>query len=75
MYTTIDLATRLGLSPQTLRRWRMWGHGPRYHRLGGPRSRALYRQEEVERWLAEREAGSTSEEAARAQVAAAAGQG
>lgn len=69
--TTFDLAEFLSIAPQTIRRWRHRGVGPRYHRLGGPRSRVLYDPAEVARWLATREAGSTSEESARAAVAAA----
>ncbi|MFC1482291.1 helix-turn-helix transcriptional regulator [Myxococcota bacterium] len=71
--TTHDLGQLLNLADQTIRHWRHDGRGPRYHRLGGPRSRVLYDPEEVERWLAEREAGSTSEESARAQMAARSG--
>ena len=64
MLTTPMLAKRLHLAEQTVRRWRHESRGPKYIRLGGLRSRVLYREEDVERWLAEREAGSTSEGAA-----------
>ncbi len=73
--STADLAAHLGIAEQTVRHWRHRGHGPRYHRIGGPRSRVIYDPAEVERWLAEREAGSTSEESARNQVAAAGSEG
>lgn len=73
-YTTRTLAQWLHLAEQSVRRMRHEARGPKYIRLGGPRSRVLYREEDVEAWLAEREAGSTSEESARAQVAAAAGE-
>ena len=68
--TTHQLAAQLGITPQTLRRWRMDGRGPRYARLGGPRSMAVYREADVDDWLESRLRSSTSDEAARAATAA-----
>ena len=52
----------IGVKPQTLRAWRCRGHGPKYIRLGGPRGRAVYDVDELDRWLIERTFRSTSEE-------------
>ena len=40
-----ELATRWGLKPRTLERWRSIGHGPRFLRLGG---KVAYRLEDIE---------------------------
>lgn len=61
--TTMDLANRLNLKPQTIRLWRMIGQGPRYIRLGGLRGRVLYRLGDVEEWERSRLFNNTSEEA------------
>jgi phage terminase Nu1 subunit (DNA packaging protein) len=63
--TTKELASMLGISEATVRKWRHLGIGPRYIRLGKIRGRAVYSMAAVESWLAENEAGSTSEELAR----------
>lgn len=61
--TTVTLAKKLGLRPQTIRKWRVLGCGPPYLRLGtGLRSRALYNIESVEKWLNERSFQSTAAE-------------
>jgi hypothetical protein len=65
-------ALLLGLKPQSLRIRRMRGNGgPPFIRLGGPSSRAFYREEDVTRWLAERPS-YTSTSAERAALHAAA---
>ena len=60
---TNNAAKIVGVQPQTMRAWRCRGRGPRYTRLGGARGRCVYNVDELERWLAERTYGSTSEEA------------
>ncbi len=60
---TKNAAERIGVKPQTLRTWRCRGCGPVYTRLGGPRGRAVYDVDELDRWLSERTFRSTSEEA------------
>jgi hypothetical protein len=39
------VARRWGISPRTLERWRWYGTGPRYLKIGG---RVLYRLEDIE---------------------------
>jgi len=75
LLSTQDLARYIGVAEGTIRKWRWAGRGPVYTRLGGSRGPCRYRPEDVESWLREREAGSTSEESARAQVAAAGSEG
>ncbi|MGE0854389.1 MAG: helix-turn-helix transcriptional regulator [Hyphomicrobiaceae bacterium] len=60
--TTIEVAGMLRISRRTLERMRVEGTGPRYLKVGpGKRSRVLYRQQDVEDWLAKFNFGSTSE--------------
>lgn len=60
--TTIEVAEMLRISRRTLERMRVEGTGPRYLKVGpGKRSRVLYRQADVEEWLARFQYGSTSE--------------
>ena len=60
--TTIEVAEMLRISRRTLERMRVEGTGPRYLKVGpGKRSRVLYRQADVEDWLARFQFGSTSE--------------
>ena len=60
--TTIEVAEMLRISRRTLERMRVEGTGPRYLKVGpGKRSRVLYRQSEVDAWLARFDFGSTSE--------------
>lgn len=51
-------AEQLGLSTRTLERLRLTGSGPRYAKLG---ARVLYRQVDVDAWVAEHLRSSTSE--------------
>jgi len=68
MLTTVLLsspaaAAFLGMRPQTLRKWRVKGTGPRYLRLGsGPQARVAYRVVDLEAWLSSRSFASTAEE-------------
>ena len=64
-----EVARKLGLQPQTLRKWRLQGLGPQYIRLGShPRGRVLYRVADVERWTAARCFASTADESAKRAV-------
>ena len=63
--TTREAARFLGRQPQTLRKWRVTGVGPRYIRMGnGPFARAGYRLADLQAWLADRTFGPTSAETA-----------
>lgn len=53
--TTRQVADQLGVKPKTLANWRSMGIGPRWFRVGG---RVMYRQAEIDRWLAECEAST-----------------
>ena len=53
-----EAAMRLTLSERTLERWRVSGEGPPYAKLG---RRVLYRQSDLDEWIAARVVGSTSE--------------
>jgi len=62
LLTTSEAASRLRLSPRTLERLRVSGEGPLYLKVGpGKRARVLYRQSDLESWLAQFCYGSTSE--------------
>jgi predicted DNA-binding transcriptional regulator AlpA len=58
LISTPELAAQLGLAEITLRKWRVYGSGPRFVRLGGS---VRYRAEDIDAWLASRVANSTSE--------------
>lgn len=56
-------AAWLGVKPQTLRKWRWAGTGPRYVRLGvAIEARVVYRLSDLEAWLATHSFESTAEE-------------
>jgi len=55
-FTTVEAARYLRLSSSTLKRYRVTGEGPVYHRFGG---RVRYRREQLDAWAAERERVST----------------
>ena len=58
-----ETARYLGIKPQTLRKWRLTGHGPPYVRIGdSPRSRVAYRLSDIEAWVAARTFESTAAE-------------
>jgi predicted DNA-binding transcriptional regulator AlpA len=44
-----ELAAMTGLKTRTLQRWRVFGKGPRFHKLGGA---VRYQLVDVEAWLA-----------------------
>ena len=51
LLTTADVASLVHAPADTVRYWRSQGTGPRYARIG---KRVLYRQDDVERWIANR---------------------
>ena len=61
--TTEEAARFLRLQKQTLEAWRLRGTGPPFVKLG---RRVVYRREALERFMAERERRSTSDEQDRA---------
>ena len=50
LISTPELAAQLGLAEITLRKWRVYGSGPRFVRLGGS---VRYRAEDIDAWLAQ----------------------
>ena len=50
--TTVEAARYLGLSPLTLKRYRVTGDGPAFHRFGG---RVRYRIDDLDAWKAARQ--------------------
>lgn len=58
LFDTNDVAAYTGLSPVTLRKWRITGRGPRFVRLG----RAVrYRKTAVDAFVSTREYANTTE--------------
>ncbi|WP_295386192.1 helix-turn-helix domain-containing protein [uncultured Thiodictyon sp.] len=54
VFTEKALAKELGVVPETVRKWRQWGTGPAYARLGGKISGPIiYRAEDVQAWIAD----------------------
>ncbi len=53
------LAKFLGISPKTLAEWRMEGRGPKFIRAS--KRMILYRDVDVQQWLAARNRNSTNE--------------
>lgn len=50
-YTACEAARVLGCSPRTLEKWRCYGGGPTYYKMG----RAVrYAKRDLEDWLADR---------------------
>jgi predicted DNA-binding transcriptional regulator AlpA len=63
LLTGPETARYLGIKPQTLRKWRLTGHGPPFVRIGeSPRSRVAYRVSDIEAWVAARTFESTAAE-------------
>jgi predicted DNA-binding transcriptional regulator AlpA len=56
--TQAETAELLRLSERTLERWRVVGGGPVFCKLG---KRVLYRQADLEKWIASHVVNSTSE--------------
>ena len=63
MLSTADVARLLGFKSQTIRKMRLTGRGPAYHRIGGPLGRVVYARADVDAWLAATRFTSTSAEA------------
>lgn len=58
-------AERLGVSPETIRKWRKTGNGPPFVKLGTGRTAIVrYRLAEIERWLESCARRSTSDNGA-----------
>jgi len=58
-----EAARYLGIKPQTLRKWRLLGKGPKYVRIGDSlRSRVAYRLSDLEAWVEARTFQSTAAE-------------
>lgn len=51
MFTREEAARYCGLSPRTLANMAYRGEGPRYSRTGSRKGRALYRQDDLDKWL------------------------
>ncbi len=63
LLTSIQTAELIGIKPQTLRSWRLYGKGPQYVRLGdSPKARVGYFESDILDWLNARKFSSTSEE-------------
>lgn len=60
LFNTSEVATRLGVAEVTLRKWRIYGTGPRFIRCG---TNIRYRNSDIESWVSSRTVGSTSEAA------------
>jgi len=60
LLTTPEVAGRLGVAEITLRKWRVYGTGPRFVRCG---ANVRYRTADIESWVFSRTVGSTSEAA------------
>jgi len=60
LLTTPEVALRLGVAEITLRKWRVYGTGPRFVRCG---ANVRYRTADIESWVFSRTVGSTSEAA------------
>ena len=57
--TTVQAAPRVGFAPQTLRVWRSQGVGPSFCKLSA--NRVVYREEDLESWLASKVRTSTAD--------------
>lgn len=54
--TSVQVAELLGVTEQTVRRWRVMGKGPPWSRPGGgSKGRVVYRRTALDQWLADRE--------------------
>lgn len=57
---TRSTAERLNVTPGTLAKWRVFGQGPRYIKIG---RKVAYDQADVDRWLEDQRRTSTSQAA------------
>jgi hypothetical protein len=51
LLTVDQAASRIGVSPWTMRKWRLTGRGPKFVRLGGPRGPVRYRTLDLEQYI------------------------
>jgi len=58
LLNTTDAAAYVGASESSLNKWRIYGTGPRFLKIG---SRVKYDLDELNRWLASRERATTAE--------------
>jgi predicted DNA-binding transcriptional regulator AlpA len=58
LHDEYEVAEMLGVSVGTVRRWRLFGKGPKFLKLG---VLVKYRISDVERWLQTRPSGGTQE--------------
>ena len=67
LLTTAEAAQLLKRRPQTLRKQRMDGRGPRFIRMGdAPNARVCYRLSDIRTWLERRVRRNTAEDRAEA---------
>ena len=67
LLTEDDVAKQLHVSVASLRRWRLLGRGPQFHKVG---ALVRYRPEEVEAWLVGQPTGGVSRERREARLEA-----
>lgn len=61
--STSQASDYIGYKPQTLRKWRLEGRGPKYCRLGSSlKARVVYRLKDIEDYLDSHSFASTTEE-------------
>ena len=58
VYKVPEAARYLGMSTSTLNKWRMFGNGPPFMKMG---SSVLYRKEDLDSWMESRVRESTSD--------------
>jgi len=58
MIRSPKVARLIGITPGTLRAWRVIGKGPRYIKMG---SSVFYKESEINAWIEEREFENTSQ--------------
>ena len=64
LLTDKEVATLFGVSVALLKRWRCYGGGPTYVKIGGPDGRAVrYRRADVDFWIASNAIHNCSSEA------------
>lgn len=58
LFNTKKMAERLNVAPGTLAKWRVYGQGPRYIKIG---RKVAYHEADVDRWLEDQRRTSTSQ--------------